>query len=406
MQQACAEISFHNQFSYVDESNVMHILGEIKNDSDTAMKSILIMISFYDNEGNILDKISRAPALRVINPGDSSSFEITYINQKVDRVANFTISAAGQTTDLKEKQLKIISSNSRLDLLGTYFINAIARNEGQETATNAIMIATLFDKDGKVIALGNALAEAAPGSSNITASSQAPFGIAITEKMQTSKAVKYSLVADSDQYTSNIMILKASNPGTSGGNQTQSGCLIATAAFDSELAPQVQQMRLFRDNIALKTHAGSSFLNVFNTWYYSFSPSVASYERHVPWLQNTIRILIYPLLGILSVSTSIFDSLNFSSEFGVLVSGITASSLIGLFYFAPLGAAIGIAGRKRRWNMLRARIALSCSWAVGFVAIAFAELEGIETLMMVGTSLVVLSAISTSILALARVIKS
>ncbi len=385
----------------------MHILGEIKNDSDTAMKNVFVTTSFYDKEGNLLEKFSRVPAMHVINPGESSPFEILYIDQKtVDIVANFTMTATGQTTEPKEKQLKIISSNSRLDLLGTYYINANAGNEGQETATNAIMIATLYDKDGKVIAIGNALAEAGPGSSNITAGSEAPFGIAITEKMQTYKTVRYSLVADSDQYTSDMTVLKTSGPGSSSGNQTQSGCLIATAAFGSELAPQVQQLRLFRDGIALKTSAGSSFMNVFNTWYYSFSPSVASYERQTPWLQNTVRTLIYPLLGILALSASIYDSLAFSSELGIVASGITASSLVGLLYFAPLGAALGIASRKRQWNMSRAKIVLACSWATSIVAVALAELAGAESVMMFGTSLLVLSAISTSVIAVARAIKS
>jgi hypothetical protein len=406
VQQAYAEFSFANQFSYVDETKIVHILGEIKNDSDTAMKNVLITASFYDKEGNLLDKSSRAPALQLINPGESSPFEIQYFDQKVDKVANFTISAFGQTTEAKEKQLKIISANSRLDLLGTYYINANARNEGQKTATNAIMFAALYDKDGRVIAVGNALAEAGPGSSNITAGSEAPFGIAITEKTQTYKTTKYSLIVDSDQYTSDIMTLRASGPGSSSGNQTQSGCLIATAAFGSELAPQVQELRLFREGIVLKTSAGSSFMNVFNTWYYSFSPSVANYERQEPWLQNTVKILINPLLGILALSTSIYDSLAFNSELGIVASGITASSLVGLLYFAPLGAALGIAGRKWKWNISRAKIALVCSWSASIVSITFAELAGIEPLMMFGTSLLVLSAISTAVIALAQAVKS
>ena len=170
VQQAYAEFSFYNQFSYVDETKIMHVLGEIRNESDTAMRNVLITISFYDREGNLLDEFRRVPALRVINPGESSPFEILYIDQQtVDRVANFTMSATGQATEPKEKQLTIISSNSRLDVLGTYYINAAARNEGQETATNTIMIATLYDNDGRVVAIGKALAEAGPGSSNMTA---------------------------------------------------------------------------------------------------------------------------------------------------------------------------------------------------------------------------------------------
>lgn len=406
-QQAYAEFSFSNQFSYVDEIRIMHVLGEVRNESDTAMENVLITVSFYDMEGNLIDEFQREPALQVINPGESSPFEILYIDQQtVDMVANFTMSATGQETEPKEKQLRIISSNSRLDLLGTYYINAAARNEGQDTATNAIMIATLYDKDGRVVAIGKALAEAGPGSFNITAGSRAPFGITITEKLQTYKAVKYSLIADSDQYMSDTVVLQASGPGLSSpDDQPQSGCLIATAAFGSELAPQVQQLRLFRDGIALKTHAGSSFMSVFNTWYYSFSPSVADYERQAPWLQSTVRILIHPLLGILALSTYVYDSLAFSSELGIVSAGITASTLVGLLYFAPLGVALGIANRKRRWDMSRARLVLMCTWMASVAAIVLAEIAGMQAAMMFGTSLLVLSAISTAVIAVARALR-
>jgi len=403
VQQAHAEFSFSNQFSYVDETKILHVLGEIRNDSDAAMKNILITISFYDKRGNLLDEFQRAPALQVINPGDNSPFEIMYVDQqKVDMVANFTMSATGQETDQKEKQLKIVSSNSRLDLLGTYYINAVAKNEGQETATNVILIAALYDKDDRVVALGNALAEAGPGSFNITFGSQAPFGITVNDKLQTYKTVQYSLVADSDQYMSDTVFLKASAPGASGRNQTQSGCLIATAAFGSELAPQVQQLRLFRDDIAFKTHAGSSFMNVFNSWYYSFSPSVADYERQTPWLQDMVRFMIYPLLVILAISSSVYESFGFSSELGIVSAGVTASTLVGLLYFAPLGAALGIANRKRHWSMSKAKFVLISSWAASITAIALAEMAGLEAIMMFGTSLLVLSAISTAIIAVAR----
>lgn len=405
-QQAYAEFSFQKQFSYVDETRFLHLLGVIRNDSDTAMTNVLIRASFYDSQGNLLDEFQREPGLQVINPGESSSFEILYIDQQTaGDVANYTMSAMGQVTEPKEKALTIISWNSRLDILGTYYINALARNDGQETADNAIIIGTLYDSEGRVIAIGKALAEAGRGSSNITAGSQAPFGIAITQKLQTHKTAQYSLVVDSDQYMSDPVVVQVSGPGLS-GNQTQSGCLIVTAAFGSELTPQVQQLRLFRDGIALKTSAGSGFMKVFNGWYYSFSPSVADYERQAPWLQGTVRTMIYPLLGILALSTSVYDSLEFNSELGIVATGATASSLVGLFYFAPLGAALGIASRKRHWNMSRTGIVLACFWSSSIAAIALAEVGTVEVIMMFGTSLLVLSAIGTAVIAVARVFRS
>jgi hypothetical protein len=408
MQPAYADFSFHNQFSYVDETKVMHSLGEIRNDSDTAVRNVLIKTSFYDMEGDLLDEFQRAPEIQVINPGESSPFEILYIDQKtVDNISNFTMSATGQTSEPKEKHLKIISSSSRLDILGVYYINAAARNEGQKTANNVMMIATLYDSSGRVIAIGKALAEAGPGSSNMVVGSEAPFGIAITQKLQTYNAAHYSLVIDSYQYASDTVIRQASRPGLGGNqNEAQSGCFIATVAFGSELAPQVQQLRLFRDGIALKTFAGSSFMKVFNGWYYSFSPSIANYERQAPWLQGAVRTLIYPLLGILSLSSSVFDSLAFQSELGIVAAGMSASLLIGLIYFAPLSAAVGIACRKKHFDISRAKRVLACFWVSSAAAIVLAEIGSIEAIMMFGTSLLVLSAISTAVISVARAIRS
>jgi hypothetical protein len=271
-------------------------------------------------------------------------------------------------------------------------------------------VATLYDKDGRVIAVGKALAEAIPGSSDIPPGKEAPFSVPVTEKLQTYKTARYSLVAESDQYASDPVVLQATGPGlsssSSGNNQTKSGCLIATAAFGSELAPQVQELRSFRDGIALQTLAGSSFMNVFNGWYYSFSPQVADYERGQPWLQNVVRASIYPLLGILDVSTSVYGLLAFDGELAIMGAGVTASTLIGFVYFAPAAVALGLISRKKKWSMAKAKLALTCALSASVIAIIVAEFASMPEAMMFGTALLVLSAISAVILAVARMIRS
>ncbi len=118
----------------------------------------------------------------------------------------------------------------------------------------------------------------------------------------------------------------------------KSGCLIATAAFGSELAPQVQFLREFRDDTILTTTSGASFMSVFNAVYYSFSPYVADAERQNPVLQETIKTALYPLLGILQLST--ISHTGEPSEFSVLTSGFIAASLIGATYVWPAGFAL------------------------------------------------------------------
>ncbi len=57
-------------------------------------------------------------------------------------------------------------------------------------------------------------------------------------------------------------------PPTNDNNKNGSGCLIATATFSSELAPQVQQLRNIRDNKLLNTSSCVAFISVFNSIYY------------------------------------------------------------------------------------------------------------------------------------------
>lgn len=79
------------------------------------------------------------------------------------------------------------------------------------------------------------------------------------------------------------------------------GCLVATAAFGSELAPQVQMLRETRDNIVMKTQSGAAFMIAFNSVYYSFAPTVADWERQNPVFKETMKITITPLITTLSI---------------------------------------------------------------------------------------------------------
>ncbi len=79
------------------------------------------------------------------------------------------------------------------------------------------------------------------------------------------------------------------------------GCLIATAAFGSELSPQVQLLREIRDDSVLSTQSGTSFMMGFNQFYYSFSPTIADWERQNSVFKEIVRISITPLLTSLSI---------------------------------------------------------------------------------------------------------
>ena len=110
------------------------------------------------------------------------------------------------------------------------------------------------------------------------------------------------------------------------------GCLIATASYGSELAPQVQQLRELRDNTVLQTESGSVFMTSFNQFYYSFSPAIADYERENPAFKEAVKITLTPLL----TSLALLQYVDIDSESEMLGYGIAVILLnIGMYFIAP-----------------------------------------------------------------------
>ena len=121
------------------------------------------------------------------------------------------------------------------------------------------------------------------------------------------------------------------------------GCLIATAAYGSEMAPQIQFLREIRDNTVLQTESGSAFMTGFNQFYYSFSPAVADYERENPVFKETVKLALTPML----TSLAILNYVDIDSETEMLGYGIGIILLnIGMYFVAPAVIIIKIKNRK------------------------------------------------------------
>ncbi len=85
------------------------------------------------------------------------------------------------------------------------------------------------------------------------------------------------------------VVVEASNPPPQGGD---SGCFIATAAFDSPLAKEVQILRHFRDRFLLTNLAGQILVR----GYYFSSPPLANFIDQHPELKKTVRVALWPVV--------------------------------------------------------------------------------------------------------------
>lgn len=120
-----------------------------------------------------------------------------------------------------------------------------------------------------------------------------------------------------------------------------SNCFIATAAYGSEMAPQVNIFRSFRDHYLLQTSWGKSFVR----FYYEHSPEYANWIAQSETLRAGVRTLLWPLLAFASLSLKLGPALTtliFSMAFTLIFASLISISKL---YMRPRAAVVA---RERR----------------------------------------------------------
>jgi hypothetical protein len=258
--------------------------------------------------------------------------------------------------------------------------------------------------DGPVTPLSNAIASS---TLTITTSLTSTTGSYLLQVTGVSGLLVHTANVTIQVTSSSTTVTSISGTSTSGTSTsgTSTGiigvgpkCLIATATYGSELAPEVQLLRNFRDNSIMKTQSGSNFMIAFNAWYYSFSPYVATY-LNTHWVERTVmKSVLYPLIGILYVTSNLFSATVAYPELAALLSGLLASSLIGAFYLGlPIGVLRARVRRLRNWKgqgMLEKALAAILLGGLG--TLLFGELLSSPPALIISTTTIILSTLFIS----------
>jgi hypothetical protein len=105
------------------------------------------------------------------------------------------------------------------------------------------------------------------------------------------------------------------------------GCFIATAAYGSPRATEVQALRRFRDRYLLQTRSGRLLVAGYNR----VSPSLADWLRAHPWAKPVVRTALHPVVRWAEVALAS----------PALAAGLTG----GLLLLGPLGVLVHRARR-------------------------------------------------------------
>ena len=147
---------------------------------------------------------------------------------------------------------------------------------------------------------------------------------------------------------------------------------MALVTTGNDLEPYANYLRNFRNNAIENTTAGREFLLTFNSWYYSWAPSLSYSAASNPVIFRAVQLGVYPLLGILYAASYSYRLVApFSTEAGAITAGIVAASLIGAVYVAPV-AYVTMRLIRRRLHISSQIATPSVLWFVASVLISVA----------------------------------
>lgn len=192
---AWAELSIENDQQYLVDDGSLHIVGEIRNDLNVPLNQIYIHATLYSN-GQIIHETSGSSLVNTIMPGMKGPFDIIILGEKTKLVDNYSLELDYKITDPKNQVIEITTSKINRDNLNNLFITGTVANQGEITANTVTVVATLYDRDGKVVAVSKTHTEP----DYLRASDEIFFLVSLPDKFQANNVVDYTIVAESEEY--------------------------------------------------------------------------------------------------------------------------------------------------------------------------------------------------------------
>ena len=196
IQPAFGEIIVQNDQIYIGNDGMLHIVGEIQNNSKSPLNKIKILAVLTDENGNEVNKFNGKMMSNVLMPGMKGGFDIVTNDKILSKDLRYNLEFEYKLAAPKNQVIEIVSSELIRDQLNNVVISGTIENNGEITANMINVVATLYDRDGKVLTVSKV--ETQPDF--LRAGEESHFVVPIYEKNQSINAVDYTIIAESDEY--------------------------------------------------------------------------------------------------------------------------------------------------------------------------------------------------------------
>ena len=192
---AFAEVYIDNDHRYLGDDGTVHIVGEIINASDKPINQVEVTAVFYSDGSNVYQK-STENLTSIIMPEMKGVFDLI-VTEDISHVDYYLLDIDFKVTQPKDQMIEVTSSEITYGPLNNIAIQGTVTNNGDITANMVKVIATLYDRDGKVVTVSQMNTEP----DYLRSNDESFFLITIPDITQKDEIVDYSLVAESEEYT-------------------------------------------------------------------------------------------------------------------------------------------------------------------------------------------------------------
>ena len=152
---------------------------------------------------------------------------------------------------------------------------------------------------------------------------------------------------------------------------TTNQCLIATATYGSPSADEVQFLRRYRDNVLKRSSTGRSILDLFERFYYSFSPQLAKRIAGRRKIRYLTRIFVTDPIVSIFLLLSLFSS----RGRGSFASSNAPDTTMGVIFRGIGGLTYSISWLV--WNILLALALFNPSYLLLALALSMPMILGL-----------------------------
>ena len=192
---AFAEVYIDNDRKYIGDDGTVHIVGEIINESEQPINQVNVVAIFY-SDGNTIYQASTENLTNMIMPEMKGVFDLI-VTEDIGHIDYYTLDIDFKVTQPKDQVIEITSSEFTYGPVDNIAIQGTVTNNGEITANMVKVVATLYDRDGDVVAVSQTRTEP----DYLRVNDESFFLISILDKTQADVIVDYSLVAESEEYT-------------------------------------------------------------------------------------------------------------------------------------------------------------------------------------------------------------